>query len=49
VLTAALRFGEEPFLTRLRKQGLLTDEDRAKIGGHDEPPSGLIEITDAAV
>ena len=32
VLTAALRFGEEPFLARLREQGLLTDEDRAKTG-----------------
>jgi len=32
VLTAALRFGEEPFLADLRKQGLLTDEARAKTG-----------------
>ena len=32
VLTAALRFGEEPFLARLRQQGLLADEDRAKTG-----------------
>jgi len=32
VLTAALRFGEEPFLAHLREQGVLTDEDRAKSG-----------------
>jgi hypothetical protein len=32
VLTAALRFGEEPFLANLRQQGLLADEDRAKTG-----------------
>ena len=32
VLTAALRFGEEPFLGHLRQQGLLADEDRAKTG-----------------
>jgi hypothetical protein len=32
VLTAALRFGEEPFLAHLREQGLLADEDRTKTG-----------------
>jgi len=32
VLTAALRFGEEPFLAHLRGQNLLPDEDRAQTG-----------------
>jgi len=32
VLTAALRFGEEPFLADLRQQGLVTDEDRGQTG-----------------
>ena len=32
VLTAALRFGEEPFLAHLRDQGLLTGGDRAATG-----------------
>jgi hypothetical protein len=32
VLTAALRFGEEPFLAHLREQGLLVEEDRAQTG-----------------
>lgn len=32
VLTAALRFGEEPFLDCLRQQGFLADENRAQTG-----------------
>ena len=32
VLTAALRFGEEPFLAHLRLEGVLPDEDRANTG-----------------